>query len=286
MVDVRRVPPDQYAGAPATALAELLDACRAADGRDPLDEAARLHLHNHGLAGADLWLAEGGFALARTGLGASALDLAVSPAHRRTGVGRALLETVVESTSGAIDAWSHGDHPGADALARTHGFGRSRELLVMTRPTTSADTHMDVDPRIRGYLPTDEAELLRVNASAFIAHPEQGAMDADNLAERMAEPWFDPDGLLVATDRSRILGFHWTKVHRGAQGEIYVLAVAPEAQGSGIGRALTRAGLAHLARRGCTAVHLYVEGTNAPAIALYRALGFAPDHTHVQYHRA
>ena len=38
-------------------------------------------------------------------------------------------------------------------------------------------------------------------------------MDAANLAERMAEPWFDPAGLLVAAEGDRLLGFHWTKQH-------------------------------------------------------------------------
>ena len=47
---------------------------------------------------------------------------------------------------------------------------------------------------VRAFRPGDEAELLRVNAAAFAHHPEQGSMDAAELAERMAEPWFDPDG--------------------------------------------------------------------------------------------
>ena len=53
---------------------------------------------------------------------------------------------------------------------------------------------------VRGYRPGDDQQLLRVNAAAFADHPEQGAMDAANLAERMAEPWFDPAGLIVAED--------------------------------------------------------------------------------------
>ena len=53
---------------------------------------------------------------------------------------------------------------------------------------------------IRGYRDADADGVLAVNAAAFAHHPEQGGMDAADLAERMAEPWWDPAGLLVAVD--------------------------------------------------------------------------------------
>ena len=112
-------------------------------------------------------------------------------------------------------------------------------------------------------------------------------MDAANLAERMAQPWFDPEGLLVATDGDRLLGFHWTKQHSPELGEVYVVAIAPEAQGRGLGGVLTLAGLHHLADRGVSEVLLYVESDNRPAIAVYRRLGFGHEarDTHVMYRR-
>ncbi len=139
---------------------------------------------------------------------------------------------------------------------------------------------------IRGYRPADADEVLRVNATAFAHHPEQGSMDAANLAERMAEPWFDPAGLLVADAGDGLLGFHWTKQHSADLGEVYVVAVDPAAQGRGLGRALTAAGLAHLDSLGVRRIILYVESDNAPAIATYSRLGFDHTETHVQYSRA
>jgi mycothiol synthase len=130
--------------------------------------------------------------------------------------------------------------------------------------------------------------VLRVNAAAFAHHPEQGSMDAANLAERMAEPWFDPAGLLVADASppdSRLLAFHWTKQHSADLGEVYVVAVDPAAQGRGLGRAVTAAGLDHLAGLGVDRIILYVESDNAAAIATYSRLGFAHTQTHVQYSR-
>ncbi len=111
-------------------------------------------------------------------------------------------------------------------------------------------------------------------------------MDAANLAERMAEPWFDPAGLLVADTGDGLLGFHWTKQHSEVLGEVYVVAVDPAAQGRGLGKALTAAGLAHLDSLGVRRIILYVESDNAPAIATYAGLGFDHESTHVQYARS
>lgn len=268
---------------PAAVVRRVRAEAAAADGHDPLDEAAELRLKHRGLADAALWLAgDGGFALLRQGPHAGELDVAVAPADRGHGVGRALAATALDVVRHPVDAWSHGDHPAAAALAGDLGFARVRELWVMRRPATPSSEQRD--DGIRAFRSGDEEELLRVNAAAFASHPEQGAMSASDLAERMAEPWFDPEGLFLAHDGDRLLGFHWTKVHPGGAGEVYVVGIDPGAQGQGLGRRLTRAGLDHLAGR---PVHLYVESDNAPAIAVYSGLGFthAPADTHVQYHR-
>ena len=59
-------------------------------------------------------------------------------------------------------------------------------------------------------------------------------------------------------------------------GEILDIAVAPAARRQGLGAALLLAALQALQRRGVTDVYLEVRASNAPAIALYAANGFAP----------
>jgi mycothiol synthase len=140
----------------------------------------------------------------------------------------------------------------------------------------------------------DEAEFLRVNNAAFDWHPEQGGWDLDQVKLREAEPWFDPEGFLLAVDdEDRLLGFHWTKVHahdgNGRDhepiGEVYVLGVDPAARGMRLGSALTLAGLQHLRDRGLRQVMLYVEGDNDAAVRVYRDLGFTRWDTDVSYVR-
>ena len=259
----------------------IADACEAADGASPLDEAARIALAD---GAARVLVRDGGFAVLHDG----DLSLAVHPDRRGQGVATALAQQT--SHDGALTAWSHGHHPAAARLAASHGWERVRDLWVMRRSTARPLPALEVPDgvRIRPYREGDAAGIVAVNAAAFAHHPEQGAMDEDNLARRMAEPWFDPAGLLVAEDGSGMLGFHWTKQHDAQHGEVYVVGVAPGAQGRGLGRLLTLAGLHHLAGRGVEEVLLYVESDNAPAIAVYSRLGFAhaDADTHVQYRRA
>ncbi|KRE97251.1 mycothiol synthase [Nocardioides sp. Soil774] len=262
-------------------VSRIAAAAEAADGASPLDEAASMALAD---GRARVVVADGGFALLHDG----DLSLAVHPEHRGCGVGSALLARA-ESAYDDMTAWSHGDHPAAARLAASHGWERVRDLWVMRRAASVELPRLELPPgvAVRSYRDSDAADVVRVNGAAFAHHPEQGAMDADNLARRMAEPWFDPAGLLVAEDATGMLGFHWTKQHDARLGEVYVVGVSPQAQGRGLGKVLTLAGLHHLAARGVDEVLLYVESDNAPAVAVYSRLGFehAARDTHVQYRR-
>jgi mycothiol synthase len=68
-------------------------------------------------------------------------------------------------------------------------------------------------------------------------------------------------------------------------GEVYVLGVHPAEQGTGLGRALTLAGLRYLRVHELPWVVLYVDGENKAAIKLYESLGFAHIGTDVMYQR-
>jgi len=143
----------------------------------------------------------------------------------------------------------------------------------------------------------DEQQFVEVNNRAFAWHPEQGGWDVEQVLLREAEPWFDPEGFLLAVDDDdRLLGFHWTKVHGDLAragvndksapiGEVYVLGVDPSAHGRGLGVGLTLAGLCHLRGKGLREVMLYVEADNEAAVAMYRKLGFTNWDTDVAYSR-
>ena len=167
---------------------------------------------------------------------------------------------------------------------------RTRELHQLRRPLDDAhplppDPPLAPGVTIRTFRPggDDDAAWLSVNAAAFAHHPEQGRWDLRDLHARIAEPWFDATGFLLAERAGELLGFHWTKIHPDESGEVYVLGVAPAGQGLGLGSALLLRGLHHLAGRGCPQVLLYVDGDNPGAQRLYERIGFTPYDLDIQW---
>mgnify|MGYP001949842006 CR=1 FL=1 len=265
------------------------------DGAYPISEQVVLHIRQGGAGAAHLLIRNraglAGYAYVDTSdevEGASG-ELVVHPMRRRRGLGRALVTAALavareRDPRARLRVWAHGDHPSAAALALDLGFARARVLLQMRRSLREPvpEPRLPEGVTLRPFRPgVDDESWLAVNSRAFADHPEQGRWTLEDLRLRMAEPWFDPDGFLLATDSTgRLLGFHWTKVHggtsdRGPIGEVYVVGVDPEAHGRGLGKALTVAGLRHLRDRGLDQVMLYVDESNTAAVALYQRLGFA-----------
>jgi len=226
--------------------------------------------------------------------GTGVLEVAVHPSYRNQGVADRLVATL-KTTRGfdGLTAWSHGNHEAAADLAAKYGYAPVRELWKMRLTTSTAelpDAGLPDQVALRAFVPgQDEEAWLAANKAAFSHHPEQGNMTRQDLDARMAEDWFDPAGFLLAVDPAgRILGFHWTKVHprhgsHPAIGEVYVVGVTPEAQGMGLGKALTVAGIKYLQDKGLHAVMLYTDADNAPAVSLYRGLGFTRWDADVMY---
>jgi mycothiol synthase len=228
---------------------------------------------------------------------AATVELVVHPDHRGRGFGTAGLAAARELAGGALSVWAHGNSPAAQALAASAGLDVTRVLRRLGRTLDEPLPDVAVPPgvRLRTFEPgRDEEAWLALNARAFAAHPEQGALTRADLDHRQAEPWFDPQGFFLAEQAGGtagrpgepdggLLGFHWTKRHGADLGEVYVLGVDPRAQGRGLARALLVAGLRHLRDEGLPAVMLYVEGDAVAANRLYASVGFHPWDVDVQY---
>jgi mycothiol synthase len=185
---------------------------------------------------------------------------------------------------GPIKLWVRHVQPDDDRVAATVGLVKSRDLYQMRRPLPAGQVW---ELATRPFRPgVDDEAWLRVNNRAFSSHPEQGGWDAATLKGRETEPWFDPQGFLLHESDGRLAGFCWTRIHADHDpplGEIYVIAVDPDFQGTGLGRSLVLAGLDYLARRGITVGMLYVDADNHPAVNLYRDLGFEIHHVDRAY---
>jgi mycothiol synthase len=243
---------------------------------------------------------------------AATAEVVVDPAARRKGVGTALVHALEDalttqmSHGGTLRLWSHGDLDAARAFALRGGYSKVRELWQMRRSLRSDAASLPAVSLPAGFrtrhfvVGRDEEAWLRVNALAFVDHPEQGRMTRHDLDQRIAQEWFDASGfILVEGTRGpapALVASHWTKVVpaespgidptvRPTEGEVYVVGVDPAYQGQGLGRTVTVLGLVHLREKGLTEAMLYVDADNKAAIATYSKLDFTRSAVDIMYER-
>ena len=261
-------------------------ACRDADDHAPFDEHTLLSLQGlRRVPHARLSVRIGGQLVACAVLTEAIeswyVEVAVLPSHRLRGLGRALgraaTDHVASHGGGRVRTWVHEVGPATAALAL--GAHVQRTLLILRRelagplPTPAVAT--------RPMRPQECDSWLALSNAAFAGHPENGGWTRRELDWRMDLPWTDLARWPVVADGHRLLAGVWTKVEAGSSsGELYVVAVDPQSQGRGLGRAVVAAALASLAEAGCRSAHLYVDSDNLAAVALYRASGFLDGDVH------
>ncbi len=290
------------------AVSELIEAATSVDGVRPLSEHAWLHLRHGGDTHGHHVLATNGSEIVgyahvdtTDSVEGTSAELVVSPVHRHTGIGRALVQEAIDlSPDGRLRLWAHGEASGARELAHAMSFDTTRSLWQMRRSLFAPLPALEIPDgvRIRTFdVDRDSSAWLDINRRAFVDLPDQSSWTQRDLDMRLAESWFTPEGFFIAESisDSQLLGFHWTKVHGGElapdghqhdpMGEIYVLAVDPDTRIPGLGRALSLVGLNYLRSLGLTQAMLYVDANNSRAISLYEGLGFVHWDTDVLYRR-
>ena len=304
MTDLRLLAP--VAPADLVAIGRLHDAAEAADGHPSLNDAVWRDLDTGAQPGsAGVLATDGEHAVGYAHVARSdsfspphwAVGLLVHPDHRGTGLEVDLLIVaaahVASEGGGPAVLWLLGTDERADDAVAPAGFAPQRDLLQMRVPLPlGEDPAWPPGTEVRTFAPgSDDDAWLEVNNRAFANHPEQGGWVRETLQRRMAEPWFDPAGFVLAVDGDGLAGFCWTKIHppapgdKDALGEIFVIGVDPSRHSRGLGRALVVAGLATLADRGIRTGMLFVDGANAAAVHLYESLGFTTHRRDRAYER-
>jgi GNAT superfamily N-acetyltransferase len=129
--------------------------------------------------------------------------------------------------------------------------------------------------QIRDATPDDAAGLVPLLAT--LGYPATQDVARERLATLLRDD--RTARVLVALLQARIVGFatlHATPVlHRPtAVARVTALAVAPDVQGSGAGRALMAAAEQHFRAEGYQRIEVTSGPTHAPAHAFYRHLGY------------
>jgi mycothiol synthase len=276
-------PADLVADLPA--IEHLIAAVEAIDGHRPIGERKARGLTEStqeliGLVGRSEGRVAAFVALTPASDTYWAMELAVEPEFRERDNYRQLFGAAAEKASSrgarGLRAWLF--QPGLARAAVAEGFREERQLFKMERQLPVAErAEYPEGIEVRPFRLGDEPAWLAVNNRAFVGHPENGGWTIPELTTRLEQDWFEPWMLLMAWDGSHLAGFNWLKRDESG-GEIYVIAVDPDYQGRGLGRALIVDGLRRLEKSGAERGFLYVDADNQRALRLYRRLGFYLDH--------
>jgi mycothiol synthase len=185
-----------------------------------------------------------------------------------------LVAAAAREAGGEMLWWTFGDTGGAGFATTEFSLSRTLHKLTGSLPPVEPAA-IPAGVQVRPFRPgIDEAAWLKANNAAFLGHPENGGWERAEIIERQTREWFEAEGFRLAWAGERVAGFCWTKRHSAHLGEIHIVAVHPDFQGKGIGRAIVIEALWYLAGVGCDTGMLYVDTANRSALELYQSLGF------------
>lgn len=125
------------------------------------------------------------------------------------------------------------------------------------------------DTSVRAFRPSDEPAVDALWRVVFPDAPPWNEPNADIRRKLTVQP----DLFLVAELEGRVVGTTMAG-YDGHRGWVHLVAVAPEAQRRGVGRALMVEAERRLAALGCPKLNLQVRGSNRGVVAFYERLGY------------
>lgn len=220
----------------------------------------------------------------RTGSWRTRGDLAylvpLSPAHTLT-------ETVLAKTRAELDARGFAAvvtaavAPAERAALMRDGFVAQEHLHLLKHDLTGLPTGGRGWPRHRGTPRVERGSHRDRRAVLDLDHrtfDDFWRLDGDGLDDAMAATPASRLRVIRDAGARSVVGYA-VAGRAGTQGFLQRLAVDPDHQGQGLGRALVHDALHWMRRRGATVAWVNTQEANQRALGLYRHLGFVPaDH--------
>lgn len=125
--------------------------------------------------------------------------------------------------------------------------------------------------KIRAYKPSDETAVILLWEKCDLLRPWN---DPHKDIQRKLD--VQPEMLLVGISNQELVATAMAG-YEGHRGWVNYLAVAPEHQGRGFGRAIMAEVEKRLERMGCPKLNVQVRGANTAAVEFYRRLGYRID---------
>lgn len=131
---------------------------------------------------------------------------------------------------------------------------------------------MDVTASLRPFAPADTEAVVGLWETCGLVRPWN-----DPRRDIARKATVQPELFLVAEDAEHGIVGAGMAGYDGHRGWVNYLAVRPDQQGTGIGRAMMAEFERLLAAVGCPKVNLQVRAGNERVIAFYESLGYADD---------
>jgi mycothiol synthase len=189
--------------------------------------------------------------------------------------------------------------PGANFLDKrlqsawaSHGFEFLRRYYTMRMKISSVPNIRQIEGlEIRAIDIANPAEIAlwhKIHQNSFSKHFGFAPRELENWRELVLEAATDPNGVFLAFKNGEPVGFCQCNDEYAEEnkGNVSILGVAQEHQGSGIGEALLQTGIVYSASKGFDTLELNVDtGNESGALKLYEKVGFKPESSWIQMHR-
>lgn len=211
----------------------------------------------------------------------------VHPAHRRHGIGRALLDAAAAEAErrGTRELLVICEDVSADGRAFVASTGaryrfseRRMELDLVRRPHSDSVPVSSGQPTIT-LRATEIGDLPRVAAIRGAAFGDP----LDDAVARLERDLPDPNTRYYLASADGVTVATFKLIRLDGRAYIYAFGVLPEWRRRGVGRGTLACACDVLAAEGFARVALEVETENAPAVALYQAMGFRTITTYGYY---
>ncbi|MBM4405311.1 MAG: GNAT family N-acetyltransferase [Chloroflexi bacterium] len=227
----------------------------------------------------------GGYALVvpELPIGRAVIEWGAAPAEARVTAGEALLARCLAHAGGLGAKLAHVSAQGHDreaaALYKRLGFAQVKRQWQMRLDAArwKAPAKAKEGITVRRLQPGEEALVTGIQNRAFGGSWGFAPNVPEELRYRLRMRGSRVQDALILEVKGAPAAYCWTRVNKGkggATGIIWMIGVDPAYRGQGLGRAMLEASIADLKRRGATAVELTVYADNAPAVELYKAVGF------------
>jgi ribosomal protein S18 acetylase RimI-like enzyme len=190
-----------------------------------------------------------------------------------------------EAGDGELGVFAADDDAEAIALLRARGLAPAGRQLTQwhhRRGEPLAPAALPDGYRIRGLTGPEEFEArVALHRAAFPA----SRLTVQKYERLLTVPHYRvEDDLVVEASDGSLAAFALTWWDpEGRVGELEPVGTQPDHQRRGLARAVVAAGVERLHERGATVIQVYSDGAEAPAEALYAAVGFERRATHRRY---